>query len=123
MYVVVAVLLSIGDQVPVILLLEVTGNVNAVPEQIGATCVNVGVALELIVTVIVVVLAHCPAVGVNVYVVVAVLLTVGNQVPVILLLELVGNVKAVPEHNDTICVKVGVTAGFTITVIVAVLPH
>jgi hypothetical protein len=44
--------------------------------------VNVGVTGWLTVTIIVAVVAHCPAVGVNVYVVVAVLLIAGDQVPV-----------------------------------------
>ena len=66
-YVVVAVLSKAGDQVPVILLLDVVGNTaNAVPEQMGATAVNSGVVLGLTVIVKVVVVAHCPAVGVNV---------------------------------------------------------
>ncbi len=56
-----------GDQVPLIPLLEITGNAaNGSPEQIGATAVKVGVVLELTVIVIVVVVAHCPTVGVNV---------------------------------------------------------
>ena len=67
MYVVVVVLSKAGDQVPVMPLLEVVGNGNKVaPEQIGATVVNVGVMLELTTIVKVVVVAHCPAVGVNV---------------------------------------------------------
>jgi hypothetical protein len=61
------VLLSAGDQVPVIPLLEVVGNADKVaPEQIGATAVNVGVMFGLAVIVSVVVVAHCPAVGVKV---------------------------------------------------------
>ena len=64
---VVAVLSKAGDQVPVIPLLEVVGNgVNAAPEQIDATGLNVGVTFGVTVTVKVVVVAHCPAVGVNV---------------------------------------------------------
>jgi len=48
-------------------LLEVVGNAaNVAPEQIGATAVNVGVTLVLTVIVNVAVVAHCPAVGVNV---------------------------------------------------------
>ena len=48
-------------------LLEVVGNgASVVPEQIGATAVNVGVTLVLTVIVNVAVVAHCPAVGVNV---------------------------------------------------------
>ena len=48
-------------------LLEVVGNaVSVAPEQIGATAVNIGVILGLTVIVNVVVVAHCPVVGVNV---------------------------------------------------------
>ena len=48
-------------------LFEVVGSgVKVVPEQIGATAVNVGVMLELTTIVNVVVIAHCPAVGVKV---------------------------------------------------------
>jgi hypothetical protein len=51
----------------VIPLLEVVGNGDkAAPAQIGATAVNVGVMLGFTVMVKVVVVAHCPAVGVNV---------------------------------------------------------
>ena len=51
--------MSAGDQVPVILLLEVVGNADKVaPEQIGATAVNVGVMFGLTVMVSVVVVAH-----------------------------------------------------------------
>ena len=55
-----------GDQVPVILFVEVPGKVKAVPLQIGPTCVNAGVVCGVIVTVIVSVVAHCPAAGVKV---------------------------------------------------------
>ena len=56
-----------GDQVPVMPLLEVVGNgASVVPEQIDATAANVGVTFGVTVTVKVVVVAHCPAVGVNV---------------------------------------------------------
>ena len=48
-------------------LVEVVGSgVKVAPEQIGATAVNVGVTIGFTVIVNVVVLAHCPAVGVNV---------------------------------------------------------
>ena len=60
-------MLRAGDQAPVIPLLEVVGNADKVaPEQIGATAVNVGVIFGLTVIVNVVVVAHCPAVGVKV---------------------------------------------------------
>ena len=56
-----------GDQVPVMLLSDVVGNVaNGSPEQIAATGLKVGVIFGLIVMLNVVVDAHCPAVGVNV---------------------------------------------------------
>ena len=48
-------------------LLEVVGNAERVPpEQIGATALKVGVIFGLTVMVKVVVIAHCPAVGVKV---------------------------------------------------------
>lgn len=56
-----------GDQVPVMPLLEAVGNAGKIsPEQIGATALNVGVMFGLTVIVNVVVVAHKPAVGVNV---------------------------------------------------------
>ena len=63
----VAVLFKAGDQVPVIPLVEVVGNgASVAPEHIVATGLKVGVTLGVIVIVKVVVVAHCPAVGVNV---------------------------------------------------------
>jgi len=48
-------------------LLEVVGNAASVaPEHIGATALKVGVTLGLTAIVNVVVVAHCPAAGVNV---------------------------------------------------------
>jgi len=64
---VVAVLFSAGAQVPVMPLLEVVGNgFNVPPEQMGAIALKVGVIFGLTVMVRVVVVAHCPAAGVNV---------------------------------------------------------
>ena len=81
--VVVVVLFIAGLQVPVMPLLDVVGRAGIVaPEQYGPTAVNVGVTLGLTVIVNVAVVAHCPAVGVNVYSVVVVLLIAGLQVPV-----------------------------------------
>ena len=52
---------------PVMPLLEVVGSGAIVlPEHIGATALNVGVMFGLTVIVNVVVVAHCPAVGVKV---------------------------------------------------------
>ena len=95
-----AVLFKAGAQVPMIPLFEVVGSdVNAAPEQIGATAVNAGVKFGFTVMVKVVMVAHCPAVGVKVYVVVEVLFSAGAQVPVIPLLEVVGSgVNVAPEH-------------------------
>ena len=60
-------LFKAGLHVPVIPLLDVVGNALSVaPEQIAATGVNVGVIFGLTVMVNVVVVAHCPAVGVKV---------------------------------------------------------
>jgi hypothetical protein len=48
-------------------LLEVVGSgASVAPEHIGATALNVGVVFGLTVIVSVVVVAHCPAVGVKV---------------------------------------------------------
>ena len=67
MYVVVAVLFNAGDHVPVIPSMDVVGIVGATaPLHIAAIGLNVGVVLELTFTVKVVVVAHWPAVGVNV---------------------------------------------------------
>ena len=124
-YVVVVVLFKLGFQVPWILLVEVVGSADKVaPEHIGATCVNVGVTLGFTTMVIVAVVAHCPALGVNVYVVVVVLFKLGFQVPVILLFDVVGSAaNVVPEQIGDTCVKVGVTFGFTTMVILAVVAH
>ncbi|MNY10743.1 hypothetical protein D3C86_1437350 [compost metagenome] len=63
----VAVLFSAGAHVPVILLLDVVGKgLNVAPAQTGATCVKVGAVLLFTAMVMVAVLAHCPAAGVNV---------------------------------------------------------
>ncbi len=96
MYVVVAVLFGAGDHVPVMLLLEVVGRVNEVPLHTGPTCVNVGVVCGVTVTVSVAVVAHCPAAGVKVYVVVLVLSTAGDHVPVMFSFDALGKVMVAP---------------------------
>ena len=56
-----------GDHEPVMPFVDVVGKADKVaPEQIGATALKVGVIFGLTVIVNVVVVAHCPAVGVNV---------------------------------------------------------
>jgi len=124
-YVVVAVLFNAGAQVPVIPLLEVVGSgARVAPAQIGATALNVGVMFGLTVMVNVVVVAHCPAVGVKVYVVVVVLSKAGAHVPVMPLLEVVGNgVRVAPEQIGATAVNVGVIFGLTVIVKVVVVAH
>ena len=101
-----------------ILLVDVVGNATKVaPLQIAATCVNAGVIFGFTVIVIVAVVAHWPAVGVNVYVVVAVLFNAGDQVPVILLVEVVGKAANVaPLQIAATWVNAGVIFGFTVIV-------
>ena len=61
------VLFKAGDQVPVIALVEVVGNAFSVsPEQIGDTGAKLGMTFGFTVMMVVVVVAHCPAVGVKV---------------------------------------------------------
>jgi hypothetical protein len=65
--VVVAKLFGAGDQVPIIELVEVVGKAaNVVPEQIGATAVNEGIAIGFTVIVKDPFAIHCPDVGENV---------------------------------------------------------
>ena len=76
--------------------------------------VTATVLIELGLTVIVklVVFAHCPDVGVKVYVVVCVLFSDGDQLPVTALLDVVGKADSVaPEQIGLTGVKVGVTFG------------
>ena len=122
----VAVLFKAGDQVPAIPLLEVVGSAaNVCPAQIGATAVKVGVIVfPFTVIVSVAVVAHCPAAGVKVYVVVTVLFKAGDQVPVIPLLDVVGNGDNVcPVHIAETAVNVGVITGLTVIVMVVVVAH
>jgi hypothetical protein len=118
-------LFNAGAQVPVIPLVDVVGKANkAAPEQICATAVKVGVIFGFTVMVKVVVVAHCPAVGVKVYVVVAVLFNAGAHVPVIPLVDVVGKAdKVAPEQIGATAAKVGVTFGLTVMVNVVVVAH
>jgi len=76
------VLLISGDQLPVTPLLDVVGSAGMLlPLQYALTALNVGMTFELMVMVRVMLEAHCPALGVNVYVVVAWLLIAGDHVP------------------------------------------
>ena len=107
-YVVVAWLFIVGVQLPVMLLLEVVGSVNEPPAQIPFICVNVGSTEGVTLTVMVAVVAHCPTVGVKVYVVVAWLFKAGVQTPVMLLFDVVGSVNDPPAQIGFTCVNVGV---------------
>ena len=92
-----------GDQVPVKELLDVFGNVGTEsPSQILNVVPNVkaGVICGVIVTVNVVVLAHCPVLGVKVYVPLLALSTIaGDHVPVMELLDEVGKVGTIPPEQ------------------------
>ena len=56
--------------------------------------------------------------------VVEILLMAGDQVPVIPLVDVVGNAdKLAPEQIELTCAKVGVVFGFTVIVMVAVVAH
>ena len=111
-----------GLHTPAIPLSDVPGNVGTDPPAQMVRLVpklNVGVIIGFTVTVSVVVVAHNPAVGVNVYVPELLLSTVaGLQVPVMPLVDVVGNDgAAVPAHIVTLVpkVNVGVIFGFTVT--------
>jgi hypothetical protein len=77
---------------------DVVGRADSVaPEQIAATGLNVGVVLLLTVIVNVAVVAHWPAAGVKVYVAVPAVdvLNAGLQVPLMLLVDIVGSAAGV----------------------------
>src|SRR5678815_5020515 len=117
-----------GFHVPVIPLLEAAGRIGAVaPTQSGPIAVNTGVICAAIVISIDAGLAHSPAAGVNVYVVVpaaAVLIVAGFHVPVIPLLDSVGNAGAVaPTQSGPIAVNTGVTCAAIVISIEAELAH
>ena len=88
---------------------------------------KVGVTIGLTVTAKVAVVAQVPAVAVNVYVPVAVVLTTdGLHVPVMLLVEVAGNVGTLALiHIDCEVPKlnVGVMFGFTVTVNITGVAH
>ncbi len=104
-----------GNHEPVMELLDEVGKVGTIPpEQILKVVpkVNVGVVCGVIVTINVVVLAHCPASGVKVYVPLLALSTIaGDHEPERELLEEVGNEGTIPPEqilNVVPKVKVGV---------------
>ena len=74
-------------------------------------------------TVIVVIIAHSEGLGVNVYVVVAVLLIFGLHVPLILFVEIEGRLIGWPLQIGAIWLKVGVIAALTFIVVNATSEH
>ena len=82
---------------------------------------KVGVTFGFTAIVIFTAVAHWPTSGVKLYVLVVV---VGDQVPVIPLFDVVSSsLKASPSQISRICVKVGVTFGFTAIVIFTAVAH
>ena len=122
-YVVVAKLFIAGDQLPVIPLLEFDDKVNESPEHIGATWVNNEAILGFTTTLIVAIVAHWLANGVKVYVVLIVVLIVGDQEPEIPFVDVVGKLKEPPEHIGDIWLKLGINGWLTTTVIVWFTAH
>jgi hypothetical protein len=94
-----AVLIAAGDHVPVMLFVEVDGNVAGVaPTQYGPAASNDGVISVETTILVVYIPAHCPASGVKVYVVVpwlAVLITAGLHDPVMPFSDVTGNAAGV----------------------------
>jgi hypothetical protein len=126
-YVVVALLFKAGDHEPCIPLFESTGSgLMFDPEQIGPTCVNVGVMFaSFTIIVIVVGSAHCPGIGVKVYVVVSMLFKAGDHEPCIPLFESTGSgLMFASEQIGPTWANVGVMfASFTMIVIVVESAH
>ena len=120
--------LTAGLQVPVIPLVEVVGNTGAGRSwHTGATGKNEGITDGAVtVTGKVAVAAHSPAVGVNVYIVVptVAVLTAGLQVPLMPLVDVVGNTGAGrPWHTGATGLNVGIGDGVTVILNVAVVAH
>jgi hypothetical protein len=119
-----------GDHVPVMELLEEVGKAGTIPPEQTVKVVpneNVGVVCCVTLTVKVVVVAHCPASGVKAYVPLLALSTMaGDHVPVMELLEEVGNEGTIPPEqilNVVPKLNVGVICGVIVTVNVVVLAH
>ena len=105
----------------------VAAHVVVLPAQIVSTTpVMEQMGNAFTITANVVVVAHCPAAGVNVYIVVAVLFKAGNQLPVIgiAFVDDVGNGdNTAPEHIGATALNVGVMFGLTVIVNDAVVAH
>ena len=121
-------LITTGDQTPLIPLGEVEFNTGAVfPEHNVSVGAKSGVILAVVtLTIKVKLLAHCPGFGVKRYVPLFILsITAGDQTPVIPLGEVAFKAgAAVPEHNVNVGEKSGTTvAAVTVTVKVKLLAH
>jgi hypothetical protein len=120
------VLITAGLQVPVIPLADVNGSAGATEfKQSEPNGLKVGVTFGVTVISNVVGVAHWPAVGVNVYVPLAVLLTTaGDQVPVMPLFDVNGSTGATePSHIAAIGLNVGVTFDVTVTSMFVDIEH
>ena len=92
--------------------------------QVGLNTVITGAVNTFTIMSMLTVVAHCPAAGVKIYVVVAVLFKAGDQDPIIPFVEVVGNgANAAPEHMGATAANVGVTFGVTVTVSVVAVAH
>ena len=119
-----------GLHVPFIPFNDVVGKVGIVPPAHifnEVPKLKVGVMFGVTVTVNVAGLAHCPALGVNVYVPGLLLsTTAGLHVPFIPFNDVLGKVGTVPPaqiFNEVPKLNVGVVRGITVTVIVIGIPH
>ena len=117
-----------GFQLPAIPLFEIFGKIGGVSLlQIDVLKVNIGVTIGFTTILIIVLVAHCPlvGVGVKVYDPEVVLLTVaGFQVPTIPLFEVVNNIGDVaPLQIDAGKVNFGITFFITNTVNNNVFAH
>ena len=122
--------MTAGLRVPVSPFVEVPGRVGTKPPAQIAKLVpilNVGIVFEVTVKVNEVVVAHCPASGINVYVPEFWISTMdGLHVPVNPFVEVVSKVGTVPPAQMVELVpnpNVGVTFGFTVIVNDVVVAH
>jgi hypothetical protein len=123
--------LTAGDHTPLIAgtFVDETGKTGAaVFWHTSGIAANVGVIVEVVVILRVVLVAHCPEVGVKVYVAVPTTaeLTTGDQVPVIgvLLVELLGKTGTVEfKHISETGANVGIVGASTVIVNVVLAAH